>query len=320
MSFLGAKDEPVFVAGHAGFVGSAVVRRLQAEGYTHLILRTHDEVDLTSREATEELFRETRPRFVVIAAGRVGGIAANMSAPVDFLVDNLAIQTNVLLSCSQFKVEKALLLGSSCVYPRLAPQPMREEYFMQGTLEPTNEAYAVAKIAGITLARALHAQNGLSVVCPLPSNVYGPGDHFEFERSHVMSAMVRRFCEALDTGQSAVMLWGTGRARREFLYADDLADACLFLLENYDSPAIINIGSGVDLSIAELADMIAASVGFKGEIRWDTSRPDGMPRKLLDVTQVHALGWHHRVDLREGLQSVVADYRSRVHPSAVMLP
>jgi GDP-L-fucose synthase len=304
-------DARIYVAGHAGVAGSAIVRRLQREGFSHLIVRRRADVDLNDQVAVATLFRTTRPEYVFLAAGRVGGIAANMAAPVEFLVQNLAIQSNILLSCLEAGVRKTVFLGSSCIYPRDAPQPMREEHFMTGPLEPTNESYAVAKIAGIRLAQALRQQHDLSVICPMPCNLYGPGDHFEFERSHVVSAMVRRFCEARATGQRSVTLWGTGRARREFLHVDDLADACLFLLEKYDSPEIINVGSGKDYTIAELAEIAASATGFQGEISWDTSRPDGMPQKLLDVSRLHGLGWQHRVEMTQGIADVVADFQRR---------
>jgi GDP-L-fucose synthase len=301
----------VYVAGHRGVVGQAIVRRLRLEGFSHLILRTHSEVDLTSAEQVEAHFRATRPSVVIIAAARVGGIAANIAAPVEFLVENLAIQNNVLLACHRHGVDRTVFLGSSCIYPREAPQPMREECFMHGPLEPTNESYAVAKIAGIRLAQSLFEQHGMRALCPMPCNVYGPGDHFEFERSHVVSALVRRFCEARASGAPSITLWGTGTARREFVHSDDLARACLFLLQHHDAPDIINVGSGVDHSIAELADMVARIVGYQGAIDWDRSRPDGMPRKLLDVSRIRALGWRHRVELEDGLEQVVADFRQR---------
>src|SRR5687768_580611 len=246
-----------------------------------------------------------------MAAAKVGGIAANMAAPVEFLVENLRIQDNVLLASQKFGVAKTAFLGSSCIYPREAPQPMREQYFMHGPLEPTNESYAVAKIAGIRLAQALHEQYGTNVICPMPCNVYGRGDHFELERAHVVSALVRRFAEAVTLHSPSVTLWGTGSARREFIFTDDLADAVLFLLENFDSPDIINVGTGVDFSIKELAERIARVVGFTGEIEWDSSKPDGMPRKLLDVSRLHALGWRHSVDIDEGLLIVADDFARR---------
>jgi GDP-L-fucose synthase len=304
----------IYVAGHTGLVGRAIAARLRAEGGHDLILRTHGELDLTFREDVLRLFADERPDDVIIAAARVGGIAANIAAPVEFLLDNLKIQNNLLEACLQFRVDRTVLLGSSCVYPREAPQPMKESSFMHGPLEPTNESYAVAKIAGIRLAQAMWAQHGLKVLLPMPSNVYGPGDHFELGRAHVVSALVRRFCDARERGDAEVVLWGTGAARRELLHVDDLADAVLFLLANYDQPDLINVGTGYDTTIAELARLIAETVGYRGSIEWDRTKPDGMPQKLLDVSRIHALGWHHRIDLPEGIRSVVADYQAQALP------
>jgi GDP-L-fucose synthase len=301
----------IYVAGHRGLVGAALVRHFRQHGFGNLVLRTRAELDLRSREAVWTFFETTRPQYVILAAAKVGGIAANMAAPVDFLVENLEIQTNVLLACQHFQVTKMMFLGSSCIYPRESPQPMREEYFMQGPLEPTNESYAIAKIAGICLAQALRKQYGLNVICPMPSNVYGPADHFEFERSHVVSALVRRFIEAKRSNAPSVTLWGTGKARRELLHVDDLADACLFLLRTYDLPDIINVGSGEDITIRKLSETIASIVGYAGKFEWDSSKPDGMPRKLMDVSRLSALGWRHKIDLGTGIASVVANFESR---------
>ncbi len=287
------------------------MRHLQNEGFTNLIVRTRTELDLTTQRDVWSLFDSERPEYVILAAAKVGGIAANMAEPVDFLIDNLEIQNNVLLACHKFSVSKTMFLGSSCVYPREAPQPMSEACFMQGPVEATNESYAIAKIAGIRLARALYQQYGLNVICPMPCNAYGPGDHFEFERSHVMSALVRRFIEAKRTSSPSVTIWGTGSARRELLHVDDLADACLFLLKNYDSPELINVGSGFDLTIRELAEKVAEIVGFKGKLDWDTTKPDGMPQKLLDVRRLNDLGWRYKIDLESGIKSVVKDFKLR---------
>ena len=305
------RDAPVYVAGHAGVVGKALVRRLERAGFGNIVKRTRSEVDLTNRDAVFAMFAQTKPSYVIISAGKVGGIAANMAAPVEFLLDNLKIQNNLLEACMAFGVEITAFLGSSCVYPRECPQPMKESYFMTGPLEPTNESYAVAKIAGIRLAQAFHAQHGMRVLCPMPCNVYGQGDHFEFERSHVVSAMVRRFTEAKRTGAPSVKLWGTGSARREFLHVDDLADACLFLMERHDKPDLINVGSGIDYSIRELAEMTAAAVNYEGRLEWDPTKPDGMPRKLLDVSRLHALGWRHQIELEQGLLTVMQDFERR---------
>jgi len=301
----------IYIAGHKGLVGAALVRKFQREGFQNLILRTRQELDLTLPEAVNSFFEDIKPQIVIIAAAKVGGIAANIASPVDFLVENLKIQNNLLEACRQFGVTKTIFLGSSCIYPRESPQPMREEYFMHGPVEPTNESYAIAKIAGIRLAQALRQQYGLNVISPMPCNVYGPGDHFEFEHSHVISAMVRRFVEAKWGNSPQVTAWGTGNARREFLYVDDLADACLFLLREYDEPEIINVGSGEDFTIRELAETVASVVGYGGKLEWDTTKPDGMPRKLLDVTKLHGLGWKHKINLEDGLRTVVADFERR---------
>jgi len=304
-------ESKIYIAGHRGLVGSVILRHLQNKGFTNLIVRTRTELDLTTQRDVWSFFDSERPEYVILAAAKVGGIAANMAEPVSFLIDNLEIQNNVLLACHEFGVSKTMFLGSSCVYPREAPQPMSEACFMQGPVEPTNESYAIAKIAGIRLARALYQQYGLNVICPMPCNVYGPGDHFEFERSHVMSALVRRFIEAKRNSSPSVTIWGTGSARRELLHVDDLADACLFLLKNYDSPELINVGSGFDLTIRELAEKIAEIVGFKGKLDWDTTKPDGMPQKLLDVKRLNDLGWRYKIDLESGIKSVVKDFKLR---------
>ena len=301
----------IFIAGHLGLVGAALVRQLKCAGFQNLLVCTRDEVDLKSHNSVWNFFEKNRPEYVFVAAAKVGGIAANMAEPVNFLVDNLEIQNNVLLACQHFQVTKTVFLGSSCIYPREAPQPMSETCFMQGPVEPTNESYAIAKIAGIRLAQALRQQYGLNVICPMPCNVYGPGDHFEFERSHVVSALVRRFIEGRRNDVPIVTLWGTGNACRELLHVDDLADACLFLLKNYDSPEIINVGSGQDLTIRKLAETIAKIVEYTGTLEWDVTKPDGMPKKLLDVGRLHSLGWRHKIGLEAGIQSVVADFEAR---------
>lgn len=309
-------DARIYVAGHQGLVGSAIVRRLRRAGHHNLVLAARRDLDLTDRASVWRFFDKQRPQLAFLAAAKVGGIAANMAAPVDFLLVNLAIQNNVLEAAADFAVQKTMFLGSSCVYPRDAAQPMREDAFMTGPLEPTNESYAVAKIAGIRLAQALHAQRGAAIVCPMPCNVYGPGDHFEFERSHVVSALVRRFLEAQTSNRPAVTLWGSGAARREFMHVDDLADACLFLMERCSSPELINVGTGVDLTIRELAEQVAGLVGYQGRIDWDLTKPDGMPRKLLDVSRITAMGWRSRIGLPEGLQGVISDCRGYLAASA----
>ena len=301
----------IYIAGHRGLVGAAILRHLIGNGFDNILVRTRNELDLTSRKDVWDFFNNARPEYVIIAAAKAGGIAANMAAPVDFLIQNIDIQNNVLLACHEFRVTKTMFLGSSCVYPREAPQPMNEVCFMHGPVEPTNESYAIAKIAGIRLAQALRQQYGLNVICPMPCNVYGPGDHFEFERSHVVSALVRRFIEAKRNDAPIVTLWGTGNARRELLHVDDLADSCLFLLRNYNSPEIINVGSGQDLTIRELAETIAKIVEYTGKLAWDLTKPDGMPLKLLDVSRLRTLGWRHKIDLARGIRSVVADFEVR---------
>lgn len=301
----------IFVAGHRGLVGSAIVRRLERAGHQNLILRSRDQLDLTSREAVLSFFREERPDHVILAAAKVGGIAANMAQPVEFLLDNLKIQNNVLEGVIEQRCRTSVVLGSSCVYPREAPQPMHESFYMHGPVEPTNESYAIAKIAGIRLAQAIWEQHGLTVLSLMPSNVYGPGDSFDLRRAHVVSALVRRFVDAKDQVARSVTLWGSGRARRELLHVDDLADSIVFLLENYDRPDIINVGTGHDISIRDLADLIRTLVDAHVEIEWDTTKPDGMPQKVLDVSRIHALGWRHSIELPEGVRSVIADYLSR---------
>jgi GDP-L-fucose synthase len=302
------KNSRIYVAGHEGLAGSAILRSLKKKGFLNLIIRTRSELDLKDAKSVFSHFNETKPEIVIIAAAKVGGIAANMAEPTEFLLDNLKIQNNLMEACLVYKVQKTLFLGSSCIYPRESLQPMKEEYFMHGPVEPTNESYAIAKIAGIRLAQAMNRQYGLNIISPMPCNLYGPGDHFEFERSHVISALVRRFAEAKQADAKSVTLWGTGSARREFLHVDDCAEACVFLLENYDSPEIINVGSGIDFTIKELAELIAILVDYKGRIIWDTSKPDGMPRKLLDVTRLSALGWKHSIDLETGLKMVLEDF------------
>jgi GDP-L-fucose synthase len=303
------RNARIYVAGHTGLVGSAIVRRLRDEGAKHVLVTKRQDTNLADPADVDRFFKNEKPAYVILAAAKVGGIAANIAAPVEFLLENLAIQNNVLTACARFAVTKVMFLGSSCVYPRDAPQPMREESFLRGPFEPTNESYAVAKVAGIRLAQAIHTQYGVAAVCPMPSNVYGPNDHFEFDRSHVMSALVRRFVEAADERKPSVTLWGTGAARREFLHVDDLADACLFLMDRHETPELINVGSGTDYSILELAQKIAAVVDYTGRIEWDATKPDGMPRKLLDVSRIRTMGWHHQIDLEQGLRSVVNDFR-----------
>jgi GDP-L-fucose synthase len=292
----------VYVAGHRGMVGSAIVRRLNTLGHEPIV-RTRAELDLTRQQPVEDFFARERPEVVFFAAAKVGGILANSTYPADFIGENLAIQTNVIHSASRSGVKKLVFLGSSCIYPKLAAQPISEGALLTGPLEPTNEWYAVAKIAGIKMVQAYRAQHGFNAISLMPTNLYGPGDNFDLESSHVAAAMIRKFHRAAREGATEVVLWGTGSPRREFLHVDDLANAAVFALEHYDDPAIMNIGSGEDLTIAELAAMVCDISGYRGRIVWDTSKPDGTPRKLLDVSRLHALGWKHRIDLRSGLES-----------------
>jgi GDP-L-fucose synthase len=293
----------VFVAGHRGLVGSAIVRRLQAIGCRNVLVRAGSELDLRRQEAVNDFFREHKPEVVFLAAAKVGGILANLTHPAEFLHDNLAIQTNVIHAAWTHGARKLLFLGSSCIYPRLAPQPLKEEYLLSGPLEVTNEAYAIAKIAGLKLAAAYHAQYGFSTISLMPTNLYGPGDNFDLESSHVLPALIRRFHEAKVSNAPSVTLWGTGTPRREFLHVDDLADAACFLMENYNSPDPLNVGVGNDLTIAELAALVARIVGYSGRLVFDSSRPDGTPRKLLDVSRLSTLGWRARIPLEQGIAS-----------------
>jgi GDP-L-fucose synthase len=291
----------VYVAGHRGLVGRALVRNLQENGYRNILVRTHQELDLRSAEDVRRFFSEAKPEAVVIAAAKVGGIHANSILPVDFLLENLQIQNNVVSTSFEFGVKKLLFLGSSCIYPRLAAQPIREDSLLTGPLEPTNEPYAIAKIAGIKLCQAYARQYGADFISAMPTNVYGPGDNFDLEKSHVLPALIRKVHEAKVKNRRDVTIWGTGTPRREFLHADDLADALRFLLENYESPEIINVGCGEDVTIRELVQIIARVVGVEVEILFDTSKPNGTPRKLLDSTRLQALGWKPRISLKDGI-------------------
>lgn len=292
-------------------VGSALVRALTRAGFTNLVTAPRPGVDLRDCEAVRRLFAGTKPEVVILAAAKVGGIQANRTRPAEFMYDNLAIQTNVIHEAQAAGVRELVFLGSSCVYPRECPQPMKEEYLLTGPLEPTNEGYALAKIAGLRMAQYYQRQYGMRVLCPMPSNLYGTNDNFHPENSHVLSALVRKFVDAADRGESTVTVWGTGKARREFLHVDDLADAVMLLLEKWHSAEIINVGAGEDISIRELAELIARKAGFTGEIRWDSSMPDGMPRKLLDVSKIEALGFRPRISLEEGIEQTIHEYREK---------
>ena len=296
------RDEKIYVAGHRGLVGSAIVRRLDVEGYGNIVTRTSGELDLRDQAAVARFFATERPDHVILAAARVGGILANSVRPLEFLYDNLMIEANVIRSAHESNVKKLLMLGSTCIYPKLAPQPLKEEYLMTGPLESTNEWYAVAKIAGIKLCQAIHRQYGRPFISAMPTNLYGPGDNFDLEGAHVLPAMIRKFHEAAERGDDAVRLWGTGKALREFLYVDDMADACLFLMQNYEDGEIVNIGVGRDISIADLAEMVREVTGFTGSIEFDSTMPDGTPRKLVDVSKLTEMGWTAAVGLREGIK------------------
>lgn len=300
-----------YVAGHRGLVGSAISRRLQAGGFTDVFGATSAELDLKNRADVFAYMAEKRPRYLVLAAAKVGGILANSTYPVDFLSDNLRIQTNVLDAALENDVERVMFLGSSCIYPKHAEQPIREDSLLTGHLEPTNDAYAIAKIAGILHVQAVRRQYGLPWISAMPTNLYGPNDNFSKTGSHVLPALIRRYDEAVSSGAEMVTNWGTGTPRREFLHSDDMADAVLHLLENYDGPAQVNVGTGSDVTIREIAETIASAVGFTGETAWDTSKPDGTPQKLLDVSQLTDTGWTSRIGLQEGLERTVAWYRDQ---------
>jgi GDP-L-fucose synthase len=301
-------NDLIFVAGHRGLAGGAITRELLARGYARILTRTRSEVDLQQREAVFRFFEQERPQVVVIAAAKVGGIKANHDFPVEFLLENLKIQNNLIEASAQFGVEKLLFLGSSCIYPKFAPQPIAEDSLLTGALEPTNEAYAIAKIAGIKLCQAYARQYGRNFICAMPTNLYGPGDNFDLNSSHVLPALLRKVHEAKLRGDRTVMVWGTGTPRREFLHVDDLAGACLFLLESYDLPEIVNIGYGEDVTIRELAETICEIVGFQGELVFDSSKPDGTPRKLMNSTRLLALGWKPGIPLRNGIQQTYEWY------------
>jgi len=295
------KNDPIYVAGHRGLVGSAILRRLLAEGFARLITRTRGELDLTNRTAVDDFFARERPAYVILAAARVGGIKANNDQPVEFLIENVQIQNNVIRAAYRSGVRKLLFLGSSCIYPKLAPQPIPESALLGGPLEPTNEAYAIAKIAGIKLCQAYDREYGANFISAMPTNLYGPNDNFDLDTSHVLAALLRKAHEAKASGAREMAVWGSGKPRREFLHVDDFAGAALFLLQKYDSPEIINVGTGTDLTIRELAEMICDVVGFEGSLTWDASKPDGTPRKLLDISKIESLGWKPRIPLRAGI-------------------
>jgi len=302
------KDLKIYVAGHRGMVGSAIVRKLTSLGFTNLLTRTSAELDLRNQQQVADFFEVEKPDYVFLAAAKVGGIVANNTYRADFLYENLAIQNNVIHAAFLNKVKKLMFLGSSCIYPKLAPQPLKESYLLSGYLEPTNEPYAIAKIAGIKMCEAYRAQYGCNFISVMPTNLYGTNDNYDLVNSHVLPAMIRKFHEANEKGASEMTLWGSGSPMREFLHADDLAEACLFLMENYNEAELVNIGTGEDVTIKNLASLVKQIVGFQGEIIWDTTKPDGTPRKLMDVSKLHGLGWHHKIALIDGIKLAYQDF------------
>jgi GDP-L-fucose synthase len=298
------KGDKIFVAGHRGMVGSAIVRKFKKEGYTNLVLRTSKELDLRNQEAVKQFYAEEKPKYVILAAAKVGGILANDTYRAEFLFDNLAIAQNVIDQAYKNDVEKLLFLGSSCIYPKMAPQPLKEESLLTGLLEETNEPYAIAKIAGIKLCEAYRDQYGCNFISAMPTNLYGTNDNFDLKSSHVLPALLRKFHEAKVAGNKEVEVWGSGNPMREFLHVDDLAEACYFLMKNYNQKPFVNVGTGVDIRIGDLAKMIAQEVGFQGVLKFDSSKPDGTPRKLMDVSRINDLGWRHKIELNDGIKQV----------------
>lgn len=307
------KNSKIYVAGHRGLVGSAIVRNLKKRGYKNLLLRSRKELDLLDQRAVENFFKKKRPEYVFLAAAKVGGIMANKTYPADFIYENIVVESNIIHSSYKYGVKKLLFLGSVCIYPKFAPTPVKEEYLLTGSLEPTNEPYALAKIAGINMCQSYNRQYGTNFISVMPTNLYGPNDNFDLNNSHVLPALMRKFHEAKEKGLKEVVVWGTGKARREFMHVDDLADACVFLMNKYNQSEIINIGLGSDQTIKESANIIERIVGFKGKIVWDTSKPDGTPKRRLDVKKIHALGWKHKVNLEDGLKSTYEWFRKNLN-------
>jgi GDP-L-fucose synthase len=305
------KNAPIFVAGHRGLVGSALVRTLQYQGFTNILTRTHSELDLENQSAVDAFFKSERPEYVFLSAAKVGGIYANNTFPAEFAYSNMQIQCNIVHCSYKYNVKKLLFLGSSCIYPKFAPQPMNESSLLSGPLEETNKAYAIAKIAGIVMCQSYNRQYGTNFVSVMPTNLFGPADNYHGQNSHVLPALIKRFHEAKVNKSPEVAIWGTGSALREFLYSDDLADACIFLMQHYNDSEIVNIGSGEEISIKNLAHLVKDVVGYSGELTFDTSKPDGTPRKLLDCSKIHTLGWKHRVTMREGLEIAYGDFVKR---------
>ncbi|MBU4375283.1 GDP-L-fucose synthase [Patescibacteria group bacterium] len=306
------KNSKIYVAGHRGLVGSAIIRSLIKQGYNNLITKTRQELNLLDAQTVAEFFKKEKPEYIFLAAAKVGGIMANKTYPAEFIFENLTIQNNIIHNAYLNKVKKLLFLGSSCIYPKLSPQPIKEEYLLTLELEPTNKAYAIAKIAGIVMCQSYNRQYGTNFIVAMPTNLYGPNDNFNLGTSHVLPALMRKFHEAKKNDKKEIEIWGTGVARREFLHVDDLANACVFLMNNYNNSDIINIGTGEDLSIEELAEIIREIVDFKGKIKWDSSKPDGTPRKLLDVNKLHKLGWKHKINLEKGITNIYQWYKENV--------
>ena len=311
------KSAKIYIAGHRGMVGSAIHRKLTAEGFNNFVFRTSSELDLRDQAAVKDFFETERPEYVFLAAAKVGGIMANNIYRAEFLFDNLQIQNNIIDNAYRVEVKKLLFLGSSCIYPKLAPQPLREDSLLTGTLESTNEPYAIAKIAGIKMCEAYRSQYGCDFISVMPTNLYGPNDNYDLNKSHVLPAMIRKFHEAKEENKPAVELWGTGSPLREFLHADDLADACYFLMQNYSEPGFLNVGVGSDVTIKELAELIQKTVGYEGEVHWNTDKPDGTPRKLMDVSKLHNLGWKHKTDLTEGIRITYQDFLQKIEAYSV---
>jgi GDP-L-fucose synthase len=312
LNHLMQKTSKIYIAGHNGLVGSAIKRNLEKQGFENLICKNREELDLMDEQAVQDFFEKEQPEYVFLAAAKVGGIVANRDYPADFIYQNLKIQNNIIYQAYKNKVKKLLFLGSSCIYPRECPQPIKEEYLLTGELEKTNEAYAIAKIAGIKMCQSFNKQYGTKFISVMPTNLYGPNDNFDLKTSHVLPALIRKFHEAKIENKSQVEIWGTGKAKREFLHVDDLAEACVFLMGNYEDDDIVNIGTGEDLSIADLADTIKRVVGYQGKTVYDTSKPDGTPRKLLDVSKINNLGWKHKIDLETGIKEAYEWYKNNL--------
>jgi GDP-L-fucose synthase len=306
------KNSKIYVAGHRGMVGSAIVRRLQKDGFTNIVTRTSKELDLRNQQAVADFFATEKPEFVFLAAAKVGGIIANNTYRADFIYENIMIQSNIIHHAYLNNVTKLMFLGSSCIYPKLAPQPLKEDYLLTGLLEPTNEPYAIAKIAGIKMCDAYRAQYGCNFISVMPTNLYGPNDNYDLNNSHVLPALIRKFHTAKKENAETVEIWGTGSPLREFLHADDLADACFYLMQNYNEAGLVNIGVGEDISIKDLALLVKQTVGFSGELKFDTSKPDGTPRKLMDVSKLHSFGWKHKINLTEGVAAVYAEVKDKL--------